>query len=487
MSISSELLTLQNTKTAIRTAINNKGGSVGASDTFASYATAIDNLPSGGSGNPLMTSIDVSDFSGTTMSDGRSYITDVIIPSGVTTLNGTFNFFTNITSVNIPNTVTTIGNSTFNSCSALTSITIPSGVTSIGQNAFNSCSSLTSITIPSGVTSIGQNAFYNCSRLKYIICLATTPPTIGAAFNNTNNCPIYVPSASVDAYKAANNWSTYADRIYPIQQVATVDGNPVYNYDIGNKDATVISDTERSKIPTGDSIEFAEGVTQIGGQLGAYEEVILPSTFTDFNDTQPINAATTTLTSKATTPPSVERSNLGGSGLTAIYVPSASVDTYKAHAAWSGFASIIQAMPVTSITFVEKNGDSSPYNKGDFADCETNTQNVDFIPSPSGNSTFDFDIKTFGNVVVEDNYGNDVTSQCTFTSSDYYHWQASVNDPEFDPEYEEDYYMWMLDTQINPGDSEAPHSATITATYGNLTATFTINWTTTDNDCGGGD
>lgn len=357
MSISSELLTLQNTKTAIRTAINNKGGSVGASDTFASYATAIDNLPSGGSNADLIDLIegDITTLnipSGTTQINEYAfykceYLTSITIPNTVRVIKQcAFMNCNRLVSISIPSTVDTIQGSCFENCQALSSFSFSDNIIEIGARAFFG-TGLLSVNIPSSVTSIKGQAFTACRSLNYVVVNATTPPTLANAnaFTNTNDCPIYVPAESVDTYKAASNWSSLASRIYPITQVATVDGNPVYNYDIGNTDSTVISDTERSKIPTGDSIEFAEGVTQIGGQLGAYEEVVLPSTFTSFNDTQPINAATTTLTSKATTPPSVERSNLGGSGLTAVYVPASAVDTYKAHAAWGTFSSIIQAIP----------------------------------------------------------------------------------------------------------------------------------------------
>ena len=69
---------------------------------------------------------------------------------------------TEITDLIIPSSVTSIGYYAFEGCSGLTSVTIPSSVTSIGGRAFEGCSSLTSVTIPEGVTSIGYGAFRDC-------------------------------------------------------------------------------------------------------------------------------------------------------------------------------------------------------------------------------------------------------------------------------------------------------------------------------------
>ena len=139
------------------------------------------------------------------------------IPDSVTSIGyGAFADCRSLTSVNIPNSLTRIGNAVFWSCRSLTSVTIPNSVTSIGS-AFNWCTSLTSVTIPNSVTSIDGDAFSNCTSLTNITVNATTPPTLGTrVFDNTNDCPIYVPASSVSAYKTAENWSTYASRIQPI-------------------------------------------------------------------------------------------------------------------------------------------------------------------------------------------------------------------------------------------------------------------------------
>jgi len=73
-----------------------------------------------------------------------------------------------LTSIKLPNTVTSIGNSALLGCTNLSSVTIPNSVTSIEGFVFEGCSSLTSVTIGSGVTSINSSAFYGCSNLSTI-------------------------------------------------------------------------------------------------------------------------------------------------------------------------------------------------------------------------------------------------------------------------------------------------------------------------------
>ena len=161
--------------------------------------------------------IDESEYTATTFSLA-SAIKEVDIPSSVTSIGAnSFDGCTSLTSVTIPSSVTTIGYYAFENCTSLTSVTIPSSVREIGDFAFFYCTSLTNITIPNSVTRIRTEAFRGCTALASVTVEATTPPTLYRdAFLSTNNCPIYVPSESVETYKTATNWSTYADRIQAI-------------------------------------------------------------------------------------------------------------------------------------------------------------------------------------------------------------------------------------------------------------------------------
>lgn len=73
-----------------------------------------------------------------------------------------------MTSIVIPDGVTSIGGEAFRSCGSLISVTIPDSVTSIGDAAFSDCSSLSSVTMGNGVTNIGRGAFYNCISLTNV-------------------------------------------------------------------------------------------------------------------------------------------------------------------------------------------------------------------------------------------------------------------------------------------------------------------------------
>ena len=112
-------------------------------------------------------------------------LTSVVIPNSVTTIGmGAFCNCFGLKSVTIGNSVTSIGDYVFASCESLTNIEIPGSVTSIGNDAFYECFGLTSVIIPTSVTSINEKAFKNCTGLKksaYPSTIKNNPFPKGAA------------------------------------------------------------------------------------------------------------------------------------------------------------------------------------------------------------------------------------------------------------------------------------------------------------------
>ena len=131
-------------------------------------------------------------------------LTSVIIPNSVTSIGSyAFHYCISLTSVTIPNSVTSIGNSAFLGCGSLTSVTIPNSVTSIGGGAFRYCAARTSVVIPSSVTSIGSYAFQRCSSLTSV----TIPNSVTSIGNSafaicTNLTSVTIPNSvtSIEDY-----------------------------------------------------------------------------------------------------------------------------------------------------------------------------------------------------------------------------------------------------------------------------------------------
>lgn len=190
--------------------------------------------------------------------NGELASTDIVIPEGVTKMARTFYGYKPLTSVALPSTLTELGDqtfanctklaqvevpagveeigsaffscsglktvklnaglkalngSTFYGCKALESINLPEGLETIGGMAFSSCSALTSIELPSTVTTLGMMAFDGCSGLTELKSAATVPPTAQMfAFDGVDlSIPIYVPAGTIDAYKAADEWSAFTN------------------------------------------------------------------------------------------------------------------------------------------------------------------------------------------------------------------------------------------------------------------------------------
>ena len=134
-----------------------------------------------------------------------------------------------LTSISIPDSVTSIGDSAFLYCSSLTSITLPDGVTYIGDSAFGHCSSLTSIEIPNGVTSIAHWMFFGCSSLTSII-IPDGVRWINGAFDNCTSLTSVTIGNSVEGIsaRAFENCSSLTEIIIPAS-ITDLNSSAFYN------------------------------------------------------------------------------------------------------------------------------------------------------------------------------------------------------------------------------------------------------------------
>ena len=171
-------------------------------------------------------------------------LTDIVICDGVTEIGDSAFLLSGIKSLTIPDSVNSIGFQTFMRCESLENITFGAGLQTIGEVAFADCYSLKSVTLPdsvevldswafygcfeletvsigAGLIHCGEGAFMHCNKLSNVYCKAQTPPLAylsngfeWTAFDyNAEDRKIYVPKQSVEAYKDADGWRSYADAI----------------------------------------------------------------------------------------------------------------------------------------------------------------------------------------------------------------------------------------------------------------------------------
>lgn len=328
---------------------------------------------------------------------------------GVTALGlSAFSGRTSMTSVTLPDSLSAIGQTAFESCHNLESVNFPSGLTTIGYGAFSHCTSLTGGEIPSSVTTVYDRSFQGCSAMTAITIDAVTPPAVKnqtggtgslvGIFSGTPIEAIYVPCESVDAYKAANGWSQYADKIVCLNNnkamLTLSNGTMVEIPKTGDTDTTITSSetsaytnivsakiydgvttldasafcgkTSMSSVTLPNSVSaigqtafqectnltgvtFPSGLKDIG--YGAFSlcdgltNVEMPASLTNIGDGAFKQCtALTSVTVDAATPPVVTSTTTPLLGLfeqspvVEIYVPCAAVDDYKAADGWSTYA-----------------------------------------------------------------------------------------------------------------------------------------------------
>jgi len=147
-----------------------------------------------------------------------SKLASVTLPDAITSIDALFSDCSSLSSLTIPSGVTSISGDTFFHCTSLSSIVIPNGVTSIGEGAFTLCTMLSTVTLGKGIRELAKQAFSECSRLNTVYCFADQVPTTDEeAFRKSQmsvreylaKATLYVPIASLEAYKTTAPWSYF--------------------------------------------------------------------------------------------------------------------------------------------------------------------------------------------------------------------------------------------------------------------------------------
>lgn len=129
------------------------------------------------------------------------------------------------TSVELNEAITRIPPMAFAFCDHLLSVTLPH-IDTIREDGFLNCTQLSSVELPATIKALYTGAFGGCESLKTVVCRAVNPPAMLVPTYNSHPATspffaapikeIRVPEGSVEAYKAAPGWDSYADKIVGI-------------------------------------------------------------------------------------------------------------------------------------------------------------------------------------------------------------------------------------------------------------------------------
>lgn len=164
---------------------------------------------------PKMEQINGSMFSGCTL------LKEVVIRGTVTKiLSDAFRGCYSLEKIELPDSITQIGTYSFYGCYLIRHLKLPNSLVSIGNSAFGNCHSLKKVEIPESVTTIDNQAFLSCYSVKEYYIYPVNPPVLGGSnvFYVANDCKMYVPKGSLEAYQTAEYWNEYADYMVEMEE-----------------------------------------------------------------------------------------------------------------------------------------------------------------------------------------------------------------------------------------------------------------------------
>ena len=257
----------------------------------------------------------------TNPNNGRTY--------SVTGIGGSAFSETWIRSIEIPNSVTSIGDYAFLGCMFLSSVNIPDGVTNIGKSAFNSCDSLTSINIPASVKSIGDGAFSACYSIESI-----SVSEDNLDYDSRKGCNAIIETATNKLISGCKN-TTIPDGVSSI-------GDYAFNYCLFLE-----------------SINIPDGVTSIGKEAfyncNSLTSIDIPGSVTSIgNSAFYYCSSITTVICRAKSVPKLGNNYVfyyAPISEATLYVPASALDAYKAADQWKNFGTIL---PLAEVNYIQK-------------------------------------------------------------------------------------------------------------------------------------
>ena len=260
---------------------------------------------------------------------------------------------TSLVSIEIPDSMTEIDRYTFSGCSKLETVTFgaSSQLTKLGGWAFFGCSSLTSCVLPSGVTSIFRSCFANCSSLTNM----TIPDGV-----ETINASIFHTCTALNSVTLSPNTKTIATYVFFKCTSLTSIEIPSGVESIDNRAFSGCTALKSIKFAEGSKLKSIANTSLAA--CNALVSITLPDQVTNLNDCFDSCANLKEIILKGSIPPSIG-SDIFNSGMSSedakIYVPHASVSTYKEATEWSNHANKIYPYPLEFVTINLDGGEFS--------------------------------------------------------------------------------------------------------------------------------
>ncbi|MFZ4725393.1 MAG: leucine-rich repeat domain-containing protein [Paludibacter sp.] len=239
----------------------------------------------------------------------KTSLTSVILPNSITSIaSKAFYGCTGLVTLNIPTTITSIGTYAFAGCTGVTALTIGNGATAIGSNAFDGCTGLTSITMGANVISIGSYAFNNCNKLISL------------------NIPNSVTSIGTYAFELCTSITDLT-----IGTGVTTIGANAFEFCMA---LTIVTLPDALTTLGGFAFQFCSALTTIN--IGTKVTALGEGAFANCGSVNVINC-------QKLVPPTLGLNCFVGVPLTAVVtVPLTSLATYKAATGWKDFLTSIQ-------------------------------------------------------------------------------------------------------------------------------------------------